>query len=149
MLKVINHCGTNHTTIFQSGYTILHSHKQCWGFQLLITLTNTWSVFQFQPFRWLCSGILLCVFSLYEINVYFKHKCMMVNHTVWCHCLHYSCLDSICLTIHYFCPNLDKLHFSIIMKIVLTSWTLWITVLVCTFPLDFTLFIYVTPSDLI
>lgn len=98
----------------------------------------TLSQSQFQPFWWLCNGILLCVFFLYEINIYFKHKYMVVNRTVWCHCLYYSCLGNICLAIYYFCPNIGKLHLSIIMKIVLTSWTLWITILVCTFPLEFT-----------
>lgn len=60
---------------------------------------------QFQPFWWLCNGILLCVFFLYEINIYFKHQYMVVNHTVWCHCLYYSCLSNICLNYPLLLPQ--------------------------------------------
>ena len=105
--------------------------------------------FQFQPFWSLCCGILLFFFSLYKMNIYFKNKCMVVNSTIWCHCLYYSCLGNSCLTLHYFCTILGKLYLSIVMKIVLTSWTPWITVLVCTFHPDFTLLIYAPSSDLL
>lgn len=149
MLSVISHCGTNHTTIFQSGYTILRSRQRCWGFQLLTTLTNAWSVFSISAILIVMLRYLTGVFFLYRINIYFKNKCVVVNSTIWCRCLYYSCLGKSCLTLHYFCTILGKLYLSIIMNIVLTSWTPWIMVLVCTFHPDFTLLIYAPSSDLL
>ena len=48
----------------------------------------------------------LCFFfSLYKINIYFKHKCMVVNSTVQCHRLCCSYLGNTCST-----PFLLYLH---------------------------------------
>ena len=65
-----------------------------------------------------------CVFFSYKKLTFILSASAWWLITVWCHCLYYSCLGNFCLTIHYFSPNIDKLHFSIIMKIVFTSWTL-------------------------
>lgn len=142
MLSVISHCGTNHTTIFQSGCTILCS-RSCSP-----PLTTLGQSFPFQPFWSLRCGISLGFFSYTKLTFILRTSAWF-NSTVWCHCLYYSCLGKSCLTLHYFCTVLGKLYLSIIMKIVLTSWTPWITVLVCTFHPDFTLLIYAPSSDLL